>query len=73
MPKLRRMTHAFCRNCFQNLREYRQPRCDNCLVVLNESRVSIGHTEGLPLMEKTSCLVESLVERGRSCMSCFPK
>lgn len=60
---LRRQTHAYCRNCFQNMEEYGRIRCDRCFVKLKDSRVCFGTRKGLPLREKLSCVFESWYER----------
>lgn len=57
---LRRQTHDYCRNCFQNLQEYRQKNCDRCLIALDESRLSTCRIKPLPFSQKVHCIFESM-------------
>lgn len=65
VPKnaLRRQTHVYCRNCFQNLKDYAQIRCDRCLVKLNDSRLCFVTRKRLSLREKLPCVFEGWYAR----------
>lgn len=64
--QMRRQTHAFCRNCCQNLQEYGQVRCDRCLVELKDSRLCWHSCEKLPWRQKIPCVFESWYQRMKS-------
>lgn len=63
IKKMRRSTHAICRNCFQVLEEYTQVRCVRCLIKFDDSRVSFSRHSPLPFGEKLACFFESLNNR----------